>query len=81
MRKALLWFGALLSGIGIAVVVASAVMNHRGLNASFNLGDPSKFEFVLIPFWQVGLAIAGAGVACLLASRRLRKNADTSAAP
>jgi hypothetical protein len=48
----------------------SAVMSHMGLNPSYNLGDPAKFEFILVPFWQVGLVVAGIGAVCVLASRK-----------
>jgi hypothetical protein len=74
MRKLLLWLGALFCGMGLAVVMASAVMGYMGLNASFNLGDPAKFEFVLVPFWQIGLVIAGAGVASLFGSYLFKTN-------
>lgn len=70
MRKSLFWVGALLCGIGAAVIAASAVMTSMGLSASYNLGDPAEFQFVLVPFWQIGLGIAAAGGLCLLASRR-----------
>jgi len=75
MPKSLLWVGALLCGVGMAVIIASAVMGYMGLNASYNLGDPTKFEFVLIPFWEIGLGALVLGMACLLGSRRLMKNA------
>ena len=75
MRKSLLWVGALLCGTGIAVIIASAVMSYMGLNASYNLGDPTKFEFVLIPFWQIGLGAGVAGGGLPLRSRRLKANA------
>ena len=70
MHKALLWIGFLLSAIGVAVILMSAVMNIMGLNPSYNLGDPAKFEFILVPFWQIGLVIAGIGAVCVLASRK-----------
>jgi len=79
MRKVWLWLGALMSGVGVAVIVAGAIANYMGLSASFNLGDPTKFQFVLIPFWQIGLVAAGAGAGCLLLSRRLKKAADDAA--
>jgi hypothetical protein len=69
MRKILLWLGALLCGIGAAVIAASGVMNFMGLSPSYNFGDPGKFQFVLVPLWQIGLAIAVVGGACLLAWR------------
>jgi len=64
MRKTLLWLGALLCGVGIAVIAASAVTSYMGLNASFNLGDPTNFEFVLIPFCQVWPSPRWAWCAC-----------------
>jgi hypothetical protein len=70
MHKALLWIGFLLCATGLAVIVLSAVMSYMGLNPSYNLGDPAKFEFILVPFWQVGLVVAGIGAVCLLASRK-----------
>jgi hypothetical protein len=72
MHKALLWFGVLLCASGLAVIVASAVMSYKGLNPSYNLGDPTKFEFILVPFWQIGLVIAALGGICVLASRKSR---------
>jgi hypothetical protein len=71
MHKALLWIGFLLCAIGLVVIVTSAVMSYLGLNPSYNLGDPTKFEFILVPFWQIGLVIAGIGAVCVLASRKI----------
>jgi hypothetical protein len=70
MHKALLWIGLLLCAIGVVVIVASAAMSYLGMNPSYNLGDPAKFEFILVPFWQIGLVIAAIGAVCLMASRR-----------
>jgi hypothetical protein len=70
MRRLVVWIGALVCGIGIAVLLASVVMRYMGYGASWNLGDPAKFEFVLVPFWQVGAALAVLGGVCLLLARR-----------
>jgi hypothetical protein len=70
MRKPLLWIGFLLLAIGLAVIAGSAVLSSLGFNASYNLGDPAKFEFILVPFWQIGLLIAAIGGVCLFISRR-----------
>jgi nitrate reductase gamma subunit len=69
MRKALLWIGGLLLGVGLALIVASVVGGLMGASPSFNLGDPAKFQFYLVPLWQIGGAIAVVGGALLLASR------------
>jgi hypothetical protein len=70
MRMALRWAGYLLGGVGIAVMLGAGVMGYMGMSASYNLGDPAKFEFILIPFWQIGLGLAVVGGVCLLASGR-----------
>ena len=61
--------GFLLGGVGIAIVVAVVVMQRMGMSASYNLGDPTKFEFVLIPFWQIGLGLIVIGGLCLMLAR------------
>jgi len=71
MRKLVLWLGVALLGIGALAVVASVVMSTMGLSASYNFGDPSKFEFFLVPLWQIGLAIAAVGALCILGTRLL----------
>jgi hypothetical protein len=72
MRKALIVLGWLFSSIGLLLIVANIVLSFMGLSASYNLGDPTKYEFVLVPLWQIGLAVVAAGGACLLTSRWLR---------
>lgn len=67
--------GLLLGGAGAAIVVASAVLSYVGVDASYNFGDPTKFEFILVPFWQIGLVVAVLGGICLLASRRSKSAA------
>jgi TRAP-type C4-dicarboxylate transport system permease small subunit len=69
LRKALVWIGAMLFAIGVTVIIASGVMRYLGYEPSYNLGDPTRFEFVLVPFWQIGLAIGVIGGVCLLGSR------------
>lgn len=69
MRKALVWIGTVLCLIGVAGVVGSVVSSSMGLSPSFNVGDPAKFQFYLVPLWQIGCAVTVLGGACLLASR------------
>jgi hypothetical protein len=61
MRRPLLWAGFLLCGVGLAAIAASAVMSYMGMNPSYNIGDSTKFEFVLVPFWLIGLIVAALG--------------------
>jgi hypothetical protein len=70
VRRGLIWLGALLCGIGVVVLIASGLMSYMGYQLSYNLGDPTKFEFVLVPFWQIGLVIGVLGAVCVLAARR-----------
>jgi hypothetical protein len=69
MRKALLWVGAVLCAIGLAVIGASA---HLGFGYSINLGDPARFQFILVPIWQIGLGSIVVGAILLWAARRQR---------
>jgi hypothetical protein len=73
MRRILQWLGWLFCAAAVALAGTSFAMSHMGLTPSYNPGDPAKFEFILVPFWQIGLAIGVVGAACLFASRRFRK--------
>lgn len=74
MRKAFLWIGGLLCGLGLALIIATAVSITRGLSPSYNFGDPAKFQFYLVPLWQIGCAVALVGGALLLLSRWVKAN-------
>ena len=71
MRRTLLWLGLALYGFGVALILANVVMSYLGLSASYNFGDPTRFQFFLVSFWHLGLAITLVGVACLMLWRRL----------
>ena len=73
MRRLVFWIGIVLRGLGFAMLVASAIMRYMGYDASYNLGDPTKFEFILVPLWQVGLALGIIGALSLLGWRRLKR--------
>jgi|RhiMetStandDraft_4_1073278.scaffolds.fasta_scaffold1149871_1 hypothetical protein len=77
MRRTLFWIGGILCGLGAAVIVASLVMKVLGVEASYNFGDPAKFQFVLVPFWQIGLGIAVLGGICLAVSSWLKSAGPT----
>jgi len=74
MRKVLLWIGGLLCGVGIAVTVGSVVSSSMGLSPSYNFGDPAKFQFYLVPLWQIGSIVAVVGGALLLVSRWVQRD-------
>lgn len=73
MRRTLLWLGVALYGFGVALILANVVMSYRGQSTSYNFGDPTRFQFFLVPFWQLGLAIAVIAVACLILWRRITR--------
>jgi hypothetical protein len=73
MPRILLGIGGLLCLIGVILIVANLVMSFMGFGTSFNFGDPAKFQFILVPFWQIGLALAAIGGVCLFGSRRLNR--------
>jgi hypothetical protein len=73
MQQILRWIGGLFCVIGVALIAANLLMNYQGLGASYNFGDPEKFQFILVPFWQIGVAAGVIGGACWLSSRRLNK--------
>ena len=70
MRTALLWLGRASLAAGLVFISANIVMYFMGLSASYNLGDPSKFEFFLISFWHIGIALACIGMLLSLLVRR-----------
>ena len=76
MRKILQWLGWSFCIVGLALIGIYFAMSHMGLAASFNFGDPAKFQFILVPFWQIGFVIGVVGGAFLLASRRLSRARD-----
>ena len=55
--------------IGIFFVVAQFMGLWLGAQPSINFGDSKKFEFILVPFWQLGLGALVAAVIMRLAMR------------
>jgi hypothetical protein len=73
MRKALLWLGGVLVATGVVVVGASVLVTAtRGGMPSLNLGDPARFQFILVPLWAIGLGLAVIGALCLLGWSRMK---------
>lgn len=71
MGRVLIWLGGIFLAAGLLLITANVAMHFMGLSASYNFGDPSQFEFILVPFWQVGVALIALGAASLLAGRHL----------
>ena len=56
-------------GAGITLALGAFFLACQGMGAllgaqpSINFGDPSQFEFILVPFWQIGLGLLIPGAA------------------
>ena len=53
----------ILAGLGIFFIAAQGMGALLGAQPSINFGDVRKSEFVLVPFWQLGIAmLVGAAI-------------------
>jgi hypothetical protein len=71
MRRTLTWLGRVCLVVGALLIVANVVMSFIGLSASYNIGDPSKFQFILVSFWHIGAGLVAIGSLALIAARRI----------
>ena len=62
-HKGLLWSGRIAAGLGLFFIACQGMGATLGAMPAFNLGDTSKFEFIMVPFWQPGLALFLAAIA------------------
>ena len=69
------WLGRLGCMAGLGLIAAYFVLTSIGVSASYNFGDPAKFEFILVPFWQIGSALVVIGLVFLLIARRFNRAA------
>ena len=73
MRRILLWLGVGLYIFGVALILSNVVMHYLGLDTSFDLGDPTRFQFSVARFWHIGLGFAVIGATCLMLLRRIAR--------
>lgn len=71
VRGLLRWLGIGGMGLGGVLIVTDLALRAIGLSPSYNLGDPSKFEFYLVSLWHIGAGILVIGTALLATSRRV----------
>ena len=57
VRRWARWSGALAGGVGAVFVACQLAGMALGLSPQINFSDAKKFEFTLLPFWQIGLAL------------------------
>ncbi|HHI82253.1 MAG TPA: hypothetical protein ENJ99_03790 [Rhizobiales bacterium] len=55
--KPALWAARGALAFGLFFVAAQGMGMLLGAGPSINFGDPRKFEFILVAFWKVGLAL------------------------
>lgn len=56
-QTGLLWSGRIAAGVGIFFFMCQLMGAILGAAPQFNLGDSSKFEFIMVPFWQAGAVL------------------------
>ena len=62
-HKAITWTGRVVLGISIFFLAAQIAGYFLSMPPTINFGDSSKFEFILVSFWQIGVAFLVAGLA------------------
>jgi len=63
------WAAVVTVALGAFFLGSQAMGAVLGTQPSINFGDPSKFQFILVPFWQIGLAMAIPGAIVWILSR------------
>ncbi len=56
-QTGLLWSGRIAAGVGMFFFACQLMGAILGAAPQFNLGDPNKFEFIMVPFWQAGAVL------------------------
>lgn len=56
-KKIPVWASTLAIILGAFFLIAHPMGLFLGMNPSINFGDADNFEFILYPFWQIGLII------------------------
>ncbi|KOR30724.1 hypothetical protein TI05_13495 [Achromatium sp. WMS3] len=68
-RPTLTFSGIVILILGIFFVAAQFMGQWLSMTPAINFGDPTKFEFILVPFWQIGAADIIAGIFLLVARK------------
>ncbi|VAW56372.1 hypothetical protein MNBD_GAMMA07-571 [hydrothermal vent metagenome] len=54
MQKAVTWSARIVLGVSIFFIIAQVMGYFLSMPPTINFGDSSKFEFILVSFWQIG---------------------------
>jgi len=74
IRKGVVWSGRLVLVAAIFFLAAQGAGSILNMPPTINFGDAAKFQFILVSFWQIGLALLIAGLSIrYLGTLRLRK--------
>ena len=58
MQKAITWSGRIVLTVAIFFISAQLAGYFLSMPPTINFGDSSKFEFILVSFWQIGVGFA-----------------------
>jgi len=61
-KKLILWSGKIVLMASVFFLGAQLAGYLLSMPPTINFGDSSKFEFILVSFWQVGLVFLVAGI-------------------
>lgn len=61
VHKVVVWSGRLVFAVSIFFILAQLAGYFLNMPPTINFGDSSKFEFILVSFWQIGVAFLIAG--------------------
>lgn len=71
------WSSRVVLAIAVFFLASQLMGELLSMPPTFNLGDASNFEFILVSFWKVGAALLAAGIiihySCKLQPRRTAK--------
>lgn len=56
------WSSRIVLAIAVFFLASQGMGYMLNMPPTFNLGDSSKFEFILVSFWKVGAALLAAGM-------------------
>ena len=57
MQKGITWSGRIALSTAIFFLAAQIAGYFLNMPPTINFGDSSKFEFILVSFWQIGIAL------------------------
>jgi hypothetical protein len=62
LQRGVTWAGTLTLLLATFFILSQFAGMWLGATPSINLGDSRQYQFVLVPFWQVGLALLVPGI-------------------